>query len=101
MLVTNRLQVTSEEQTKFNVPFGYLAVLLAYLCKNPVIKARVRMQLEGASIKQLLDAVGEFLRYHRKLEEIRLVYGDADVKANFIGRLQDLLNFLKESEDLT
>jgi hypothetical protein len=92
--------VTSEEETKTNVPFGYLAVLLGYLCKSPILRGNIKSHLEGGSIRVLLIAIEEFLRYHRKIEEIRHAEGDVDLTVNFIGRLQALVDGLKKEEGL-
>lgn len=76
--------------------FGYLSVLLSYLCVNQEIRLRVSSRLQGRTLNQLLDAVDEFLHYHRQIdEEIYQDDGEMDVRAGFIDRLQRLVNELK------
>lgn len=76
--------------------FGYLSVLLSYLCVNGVIRTRVGSRLQGRTLKTLLDAVEEFLHYHRQVdEEIYPSDGESEVRAGFIDRLQRVVNELK------
>ena len=77
-------------------------MLLGWLCLNPVIKARVRGRLPGNSLKQLLDAVEEFLRYHRRVDQVILRgEGEDDARVSFIGHLQSHVNDLKRAEGLS
>lgn len=76
--------------------FGYLSVLLSYLCVNKEVRLRVSSRLQGRTLRQLLDAVDEFLHYHRQIdEEIYQDDGEMDVRAGFIDRLQRMVNELK------
>ena len=76
-----------------------MSVLLSWLCLDPAIKARVRDRLPGNSLKQLLDAVEEFLRYHRSVDQAIVgADGEDDARANFIGRLQSHVDDLKKAE---
>lgn len=92
-------EVSSLEETSSNVAFGWVSVLLAWLCLNPAIKARIGGRLPGNSLKQLLDAVDEFLQYHRRVDQV-IIRGDGedDARANFVGRLQSHLDDLKRAE---
>lgn len=86
----------SEREASLNVAFGYLSVLLSYLCLNKTVRFMVSSQLQGGSLKQLLDAVQEFLHYHREIDAA--IHQDEegfDVKAGFIDRLQRLIDGLK------
>ena len=86
----------SEQETSSNVAFGYLSILLCYLCVNDVIRAKISSRLEGGTLKQLLDAVEEFLSFHRKVdEEIARSDGEVDFRAGFISRLQGVIDGLK------
>lgn len=87
------------EETSSNVAFGWVSVLLAWLCLKPAIKARIGGRLPGNSLKQLLDAVDEFLQYHRRVDQV-IIRGDGedDARANFVGRLQSHLDDLKRAE---
>lgn len=87
----------SEEETSFNVAFGYLSVLLSNLCINGVIREQVRSRLQGGTLKQLLDAVEEFLHYHRQVDDQFCDVGEEiDVKVGFVGRLQSVVDRLKQ-----
>ena len=76
-------------------------MLLGWLCLDPAIKARVSDHLPGNSLKQLLDAVEEFLRYHRSVDQAIVGADGEDVaRANFISRLQSHVNDLRKAEGL-
>lgn len=86
----------SEREASLNVAFGYLSVLLSYLCLNKTVRFMVSSQLQGGSLKQLLDAVQEFLHYHREIDaNIHQDKEGVDVQADFIDRLQRLIDGLK------
>ncbi|KAI4154003.1 MAG: hypothetical protein LQ340_001944 [Diploschistes diacapsis] len=94
-------EVTSENEIKFNIPFGWLAVLLAYLSKNIAVRDCVKRHLAGGTLRRLLDAVAEFLTYHRRVAaELRHTDADVDIKTTFTDRLQNLVNTLKAEEGL-
>ena len=77
-------------------------MLLGWLCLNPAIKARVSGRLPGNSLKQLLDAVEEFLRYHRRVDQVVLRGdGEDDARASFVGRLQSHVDDLKKADGLS
>lgn len=77
-------------------------MLLGWLCLNPAIKARVSDRLPGNSLKQLLDAVEEFLRYHRRVDQVILRDdGEDDARDSFVGRLQSHVDDLKKAERLS
>ena len=77
-------------------------MLLGWLCLDPAIKARVSDRLPGNSLKQLLDAVEEFLQYHRRVDQATLRADDKDdARATFIGRLQSHVDDLKRVERLS
>ena len=77
-------------------------MLLGWLCLNPAIKAHISGCLPGSSLGQLLDAVDEFLRYHRRVDQvIRRGDGEDDPRASFVGRLQSHVDDLKKAEGLS
>ena len=83
------------------MPFGYLAVLLSYLSINVSVRAYVAVHLQGRTVRPLLDAVEEFLFYHRKVaEEVRQSDDDVDLKTVFVGRLQAVVDLLRREEDI-
>lgn len=56
----------------------------------------VKSKLQAGSLKPLLDAVQEFLLYHREVDaDIHQDEEGVDVKADFIDRLQRLIDELK------
>lgn len=56
----------------------------------------VSSQFQGGSLKKLLDAVQEFLHYHREIDaNIHQDEEGVDVQADFIDRLQRLIDGLK------
>lgn len=77
-------------------------MLLGWLCLNPAIKARVSGRLPGKSLKQLLDAIDEFLQYHRRVDQgIIRDDGDDDARASFVCRLQSHVDDLQKAEGLS
>ncbi|KAL8739275.1 MAG: hypothetical protein Q9181_000005 [Wetmoreana brouardii] len=88
--------VYSEEETAFNVAFGYLSVLLSYLCVEEEARIMVMNRLEGKNLQPLLDAVEEFLQYHRQIdEELGQTEGELDLKAGFVSRLEGVVGMMK------
>lgn len=87
----------SEEETSLNVAFGYLSVLLSNLCIDRQIREQVRSRLRGGTLKQLFDAVEEFLHYHRQVDnQICGIGEEIDVQLGFVGRLQGVIDRLKQ-----
>ena len=81
------------------MPLGYLSVLLAFVCIERTNRRHVAAKLEGDSLKHLLIAVDAFLSYHRKVaEELHRADDGSELKAHFIGRVQAVLDQLKETE---
>ena len=80
------------------MPFGYLSVLLSYLCINKDARIFVESNLKGQTLQQLLDAVEEFLHYHRQIEDEILQNEEVDSRANFISRLQGVVILLKQDK---
>lgn len=90
-------QAYSEEEISTNVAFGYLAVLLSYVCVNKSARAYACSQLQGGTLDQLLRAMKEFLQYHNSIDqEIYDSGGDVDVTAGFTSRLQRLVDKLED-----
>lgn len=90
------MQVYSEEETSSNVAFGYLSVLLAYISVGEDARKTVINQLEGGNLQLLLEAVEEFLQYHRQIDEELDPTGEMDLKTSFIGRLESVLARLRD-----
>jgi hypothetical protein len=87
------------EESHTNVAFGYLAVLLGDLCQEDHIRYNARGRLPNSSLNCLLDAIGEFIAHHRKVDEH--MFGTADDEdqdssfdgdnSDFTARLQDVM----------
>lgn len=92
----NAAEVSSLEETSSNVAFGWVSVLLGWLCLKPAIATRVSYRLPGNNLRQLLDAIDEFLQYHRTVDQV-IIRGDGedDAKASFVDRLQNHVDDLK------
>ena len=59
----------------------------------------MRSRLSGGTLRPLLDAVREFLHYHRKIdEEIYHSGGDVDLKVSFAARLQGIVDILERAQ---
>ena len=84
------------EETSLNVATGYLSILLAYLCNHNVLKAQIASRLPGQTLGPLINAVEEFLSYHKQIDEC-LSHGEdeADTRAGFSRRVQALVDGLK------
>ncbi|KAL9031910.1 MAG: hypothetical protein Q9196_000106 [Gyalolechia fulgens] len=60
-------------------------------------EAVITNRLGGEPLQQLLDAVEEFLQYHRQIDEVlESREGETDLKASFIGRLESVLARLRD-----
>ena len=91
--------MTSEQESRLNVPFGYVAVLLVCLCLNQNIRRRVARELEGGQLRQLLDTVDKFLLYHGKVaEQLDESDQNADRSPDFVGRVQAVARQLEQAQ---
>ena len=76
--------------------FGYLSVLLSYLCIEEHSRQMIAKRLDDESLRPLLDAVEEFLQYHRQIDqELVLTEGEMDLKATFVSRLEKVVDRMK------
>ncbi|MCJ1285488.1 hypothetical protein MMC26_004828 [Xylographa opegraphella] len=92
-------EVTSEKEIRLNVPFGYLSILLSFLSISVSIRQRIRPRLRGQMLSKIFGAVEEFLQYHRQItDEIREAEEGDDLKANFVSRVQSVIDRLKREE---
>ena len=62
-------EAESLEQSHANVAYGYLAVMLANMCRNRDIRPVVSNALPGKGVDMLLGAVDEFIQYHKTADE--------------------------------
>ena len=69
---------------------------MGYICLNKTVRLFVDGRPEGPTLKTLLDALEEFLEYHKKIDDsAQRDHGGSDRKANFVGRLQALTDELR------
>ncbi len=91
----------SVEESHYNVPLGYLSVLLSSLCINDQVRAQVRARLHGQSLEPLLEAVEEFLDFHRKVDDqVNQSEGKEESRIGFVNRLEDMIGRLRHAEYL-
>lgn len=75
-----------------NVPFGYLSVLICFLCLAPAAQSQAESRLPDRSMVSLLDAVEEFLKYHKVIDTAINDDGSVNGQPGFADRVQALLN---------
>ena len=81
---------------RLNVSFGYLSLLLGFLSTSEVVRTRIRFQFPDRTFEEILSAMDEFLHYHRLVpDEICQSGTRTDVQANFVRRLQSMLDRLR------
>lgn len=93
----NAASAVTESETKVNVAFGYLAVLLCSLCLDANIRAHVASVLGDSSLMMLRQAMAQFVVFHRSID-MGLDSSDEDAQLNpqaaFVERLQQVLSAL-------
>ncbi|KAG0648430.1 Wings apart [Hyphodiscus hymeniophilus] len=97
-LVDNQEKISlaeSLEDNHKNIPFGYLSVLLGYLCLSPTILERVRNQLEGKTLKPLLASIEEFIGHHKTVDDLYATEDGHSPNSAFTERLEALVSILK------
>lgn len=85
----------SEKEAAINVAFGYLSVLISYLCVDTMTRDKVCLSLQGNTLKQLLDSVEEFMHYHTQVDENSQGGLNIDDKTNFLHRLHSVIKDLR------
>lgn len=63
-------EAESVEDGVTNVAFGYLAVVLANLCRNREARQIVSTRLPGEKLTTLVEAVHEFVVHHQKVDAL-------------------------------
>ncbi|KAF3002794.1 hypothetical protein E8E14_001647 [Neopestalotiopsis sp. 37M] len=89
-------EADSEAKSQLNVAFGYLAVLLGYLCLFQPIRQVFRSCQSAKSMGPLVDSIQEFISHHRAMEASLLDAGVEDPRAHggYTERLQGLVDQL-------
>ncbi|KAF2208733.1 hypothetical protein CERZMDRAFT_61930 [Cercospora zeae-maydis SCOH1-5] len=89
-------EAETEEETAANVAFGYLAVVLAILCRNRDAKSVIADNMPRKNLDNLIEAVDEFIEHHRRVD--KLAFGgeeSGDVWSAFTEKLKGVLDRLK------
>ncbi|GIZ47342.1 hypothetical protein CKM354_001043600 [Cercospora kikuchii] len=89
-------EAETEEETAANVAYGYLAVVLAILCRNRDAKSIIADNLPRKNLDNLIEAVDEFIEHHRRVD--KLTFGgeeSGDVWSAFTEKLKGVLDRLK------
>ena len=86
----------TESETKANVAFGYLAVLLCSLCLNDKVRNLVASELKDGQLMKLRESMAQFVVFHRSIDIT--IDPEEGVPANpqtlFVERLQEVLSAL-------
>ena len=86
----------SDRESRLNVAFGYLAVVLVCLCLNDDAQACIAAALEGGNLRQLLVTAEVFFSYHCQVaKQSKSVEDRADGHTAFIDRLQTVVRKLE------
>jgi hypothetical protein len=88
-------EADSVEKTHLNVVFGYLAVLLAYLCLHAPVRDRFRESHRTKSLDPLFESVREFVHHHRTMESQISEHDDSNPEQSGWEKLQALVNQLE------
>ncbi|PPJ50718.1 hypothetical protein CBER1_08098 [Cercospora berteroae] len=89
-------EAETEEETAANVAYGYLAVVLAILCRNRDAKSIIADNLPRKNLDSLIEAVDEFIEHHRRVD--KLTFGGeegGDIWSAFTEKLRGVLDRLK------
>ncbi|CAK1366304.1 unnamed protein product [Cercospora beticola] len=89
-------EAETEEETAANVAYGYLAVVLAILCRNRDAKSIIADNLPRKNLDNLIEAVDEFIEHHRRVD--KLTFGGeegGDVWSAFTEKLKGVLDRLE------
>ncbi|KAJ5220807.1 Wings apart-like protein [Penicillium citrinum] len=96
--VESTAQADSVPEVHHNVAVGYLAVLLLSLCLESEVRAQVKASLHPKGLSVVMSTVDEFMQYHQKIEQELHPMRDSDETSGFLGRLQDLVRQIKDTE---
>ncbi|KAG8532016.1 uncharacterized protein KY384_003652 [Bacidia gigantensis] len=87
-------EVYSQEESISNVAFGYVSVLICYLCLSEPVRVQVPSLLPEKSLQTVFEAVAEFLEYHRMIDDKTGNNQNTDGRIGFVERVQGVLNDL-------
>ncbi|KAF2170876.1 hypothetical protein M409DRAFT_63908 [Zasmidium cellare ATCC 36951] len=89
------IEAESVEQSVTNVAYGYLAVVLANLCRNGEAKALVASKLPGHDLTALVDGLAEFVLQHQTVDTTLEREEGMEVWRAFTEKLKEVLRMLK------
>ncbi|RDW70228.1 hypothetical protein BP5796_08625 [Coleophoma crateriformis] len=96
------LEANTQEESQRNIPFGYLSILLGYLCLSPAISVRVRGLLPAKSLPPLLTSIEQFISYHKAVDDILEAEDDDYIRqTGLTDRLQSLVDRLSATGSIT
>ena len=75
--------------------FGYVSVIICTLCTSRAVRSYAEARLPGGSLRPLLEAVEEFLQYHRLVDDQGQGPREGETRAGFVSRLQSIVDELK------
>ncbi|KAL9090430.1 MAG: hypothetical protein Q9159_001959 [Coniocarpon cinnabarinum] len=81
-------------ESQANVAFGYLAALLANMCQDSHGLQRIKRKLPGQRLVSLVDAVDEFAKLHRRVDDVE---DSGETWSMYTNRLQSVAETLKRS----
>lgn len=95
------IEAESVEQGATNVAYGYLAVVLANLCRNREAKAFIASKLPGKNLSALVDGLAEFVLQHQKVDTIALEGEEGmEVWRAFTEKLKEVLRRLQAEAEM-
>jgi hypothetical protein len=94
--------VDSEAEVVTNVTHGYLAVVLAILCRHQGARMTIASKLPGRNLSTLVDAVAEFLSHHQQVDRLGCGGGEEDIIiwSAFTEKLKGVLERLEKAARL-
>ncbi|CZT21605.1 uncharacterized protein RCC_07469 [Ramularia collo-cygni] len=89
------LEAESVEDGVTNVAFGYLAVVLANLCRYRETRHIIASRLPGKKLERLVEAVHEFVLHHQKVDNLNFEGEEGTaVWSSFTEKLNGILSRL-------
>ncbi|KAK4501528.1 hypothetical protein PRZ48_007337 [Zasmidium cellare] len=89
------IEAESVEQGATNVAYGYLAVVLANLCRNGAAKAFIASKLPGNNLTALVDGLAEFVLQHQTVDMTLEGEEGMEVWRAFTEKLKEVLRMLR------
>ena len=94
-------EAESVEESSSNVAYGYLAIVLANLCRNAEARSVIAAQMPGGTLAPLVDAVQEFVVHHQQVDTMNFAGDEGkEVWTAFTERLKGILVRLKAEAGL-